>query len=598
MTVRKLKYILLTLALPAAMLVTGCLDEPLADTNRFDNPDLISFTATTGSGSTSTRAGEEKQLYEPLVLTDDAASQTLYLHTYDSERIGFEPGDDVTSDESDGAQTRGNQIKTAEDLIKFHKDFMVHAQFKEDGVEYIEWSKTQVSSANNFWRTEKTRYWPGERELSFMAVSPTAEFNSLNNKVFSDRQATFTYTAKKQGNDRDAEAQTDLLLAAGACNKPNSVNGRAPLKFHHALSAIKFAVRDVLDGEVVNVKIIGVKSTGDCVFTVDDGTGSFVWSNQSGDETYSQNFNYQITDRGYADPNDESKDIVMNDAMPSKTFMLIPQQIPDDAMIEVTLKRTDSNVNQEITVRGKIKANNVREWLPGHEYVYTISTSKDNWVYVFNVNGNYRNHSEIYMPCPADADIFKTYTEGGGTNRPYYEVVSYRYHANNFNVTEKLPWKASHGDGVQYYYTYLYQSFAEKDQVLYLDRPRHHSVRTDIPAAQWLTDLFATPLQGSGSTAPERHNLSFMPTIVTTDWHGDEKMYQNNPYANNSESNPWDLSTFGGQTSRNTANCYVIDRVGWYAIPLYYGNAIKNGRANRGAWTTNITATSNLSKTA
>lgn len=279
-------------------------------------------------------------------------------------------------------------------------------------------------------------------------------------------------------------------MAAGACNKPNSVNGRAPLKFHHALSAIKFAVRDVLDGEVVNIKIIGVKGAGDCVFAADDdGTGLFAWSNQSGDETYSQNFNYQITDRGYASPDDESKDIVMNDAMPSKTFMLIPQQIPDDAMIEVTLKRTDPNVNQEITVRGKIKANNVTEWKPGHEYVYTISTSKDNWVYVFNVNGNYRNHSEIYMPCPADADIFKTYTEGGGTNRPYYEVVSYRYHANNFNVTEKLPWKASHGDGVQYYYTYLYQSFAEKDQVLYLDRPRHHSVRADIPAAQWLTDL-------------------------------------------------------------------------------------------------------------
>ena len=95
MTVSKLKYILLTLAPLSAMLMTGCLDEPLVETDRFDNPDVISFTAVTGSGAASTRAGEEKQLYEPLVLTDDEASQTLYLHTYDSERIGFEPGDDV-----------------------------------------------------------------------------------------------------------------------------------------------------------------------------------------------------------------------------------------------------------------------------------------------------------------------------------------------------------------------------------------------------------------------------------------------------------------------------------------------------------------------
>ena len=158
MTVSKLKYILLTLAPLSAMLMTGCLDEPLVETDRFDNPDVISFTAVTGSGAASTRAGEEKQLYEPLVLTDDEASQTLYLHTYDSERIGFEPGDDVQSAQQDGAHTRGNQIETAEDLIKFHKDFMVNACFRDLGNEYIEWSKTQVSSANNFWRTEKTRY--------------------------------------------------------------------------------------------------------------------------------------------------------------------------------------------------------------------------------------------------------------------------------------------------------------------------------------------------------------------------------------------------------------------------------------------------------
>ena len=342
MTVSKLKYILLTLAPLSAMLMTGCLDEPLVETDRFDNPDVISFTAVTGSGAASTRAGEEKQLYEPLVLTDDEASQTLYLHTYDSERIGFEPGDDVQSAQQDGAHTRGNQIETAEDLIKFHKDFMVNACFRDLGNEYIEWSKTQVSSANNFWRTEKTRYWPGERELSFMAVSPTAEFNSLNNKIFSDLRAAFSYTAKKQGNNRDAEAQTDLLLAAGTCKKSSSVDGRAPLKFHHALSAIKFAVRDVLDGEVVNVQIAGVHSSGNCeYFAESNGEGRFEWSDQTGSETYSQNFNYAINGRpsGGIDPGDDSQDILLNDAMPEKTFMLIPRRIPVAGMPRPTTCR-------------------------------------------------------------------------------------------------------------------------------------------------------------------------------------------------------------------------------------------------------------------
>ena len=595
MTVRKLKYILLTLALPAAMLVTGCLDEPLVDTDRYDNPDLISFTATTGAGSSSTRAGEEKPLYEPLVLTDDAASQTLYLHTYDSERIGFEPGDDVQSDEQDGAQTRGNQIKTADDLIKFHKDFMVHAQFKDDGVEYIEWSKTQVSSANNFWRTEKTRYWPGERELSFMAVSPTAEFNSLNNKVFSDQRAEFTYTAKKPGNNRDAEAQTDLLLAAGTCNKPNSVNGRAPLKFHHALSAIKFAVRDVLDGEVVNVQIAGVHSTGNCVYTAGtDGEGSFTWSGQTGSETYSQNFNYAVNGRPSTgiDPDDESQDILLNDAMPEKTFMLIPQVIPDNAEIIVTLKRKNPGKDEDgnqlpetITVRGKIKANNVREWLPGHEYVYTISTSKDNWVYVFQARGNHNsrngqhftgynaNANQIYVYSPS-VNEHDTYNDDA-----FFYVRSYRYRANNQSIIQDVPWSASHGDAKQY------RVRTSGDEYV--------SGR-DITAAEWITD--AKGLRGSGShtNTGEKHDLTFITHHQMTDWPGDKWMQDQEPYSGYSKEKPWDLSTCGGMLSRNTANCYVIDREGWYFLPFVYGNAIKDGKDNKDAYNFNGTKATGL----
>lgn len=580
MTVSKLKYILLTLAPLSAMLMTGCLDEPLAETDRFDNPDVISFTAVTGTGAASTRAGEEKQLYEPLVLTDDAASQTLYLHTYDSERIGFEPGDDVQSAATDGAHTRGNQIETAEDLIKFHKDFMVNACFRDLGNEYIEWSKTQVSSANNYWRTEKTRYWPGERELSFMAVSPTAEFNSLNNKVFSDLRAAFSYTAKKQGNNRDAEAQTDLLLAAGACKKSSSVDGRAPLKFHHALSAIKFAVRDVLDGEVVNVQIAGVHNSGNCeYFAESNGEGRFEWSDQTGSETYSQNFNYAINGRpsGGIDPGDDSQDILLNDAMPEKTFMLIPQRIPDNAEIIVTLKRTNPGKDEDgnqlpetITVRGKIKANNVQEWLPGHEYVYTISTSKDNWVYVFQARGNQANgYSNIYVYSP-NAQEFDTYQ-----NTAYYSVQSYRYRANNQTIVEACPWNASHDGSLSYNVT-------GGGEAPY---PSANPQQKWVDASTWITDNFATPLSGKGNAdrSFEQHDLNFLAHYVATDWIGDEDMQGYKPYDGYTKTKPYDLSKPGGM-ARNTANCYVVDRGGWYMFPLVYGNAIKNGAANTSAY--------------
>lgn len=588
MAINKFKYIILSI-LPA-VLSAGCTDEFFGpDENHVgSDPDVITFSAVAGGASVRTRAAGEKKLYEPLELTDESSSATLYLHTYDAEKIGYQPGEDAVEENgADGVQTRGMQIKTAEDLIKFHADFMVHAEYQDSHEEYIEWCRTKVSSANNFWRTADTRYWPGERMLDFHAVSPSSEYSSLGTVNQTGNSISFSYTAKKGSENKDAEAQTDLLMASGSCNKKTSDNGRAPLLFHHALSAVKFAVRDVVDGEVVNIKIKNVHSAGNCIYTADGtGAGNFTWSDvgSSKKETYSQDFNYKINGRPAVSPNDESKDFVMNNEMPAKTFMLIPQQIPEDAEIEVTLKRTKPGVAQEITVRGKIRANNVTEWKPGHEYIYTISTSKDNWVYVFNVNGSYRNNTEIYMPCPADEEIYKTYTDGGGANRPYFEVVSYRYHANDQSMTENLPWTASHGTGHQYYYTHYYETFAEKDAVLYLDRPRNKSVREDIPANEWIKDLSTNRFKGNGSVNSERHNLSFLEPIVTTDWHGDENMYKNDPYSGNSESNPWDLSTFGGHTSRNTANCYIIDREGWYAIPLYYGNAIKNGAVNAGAW--------------
>lgn len=47
----------------------------------------------------------------------------------------------------------------------------------------------------------------------------------------------------------------------------------------------------------------------------------------------------------------------------------------------------------------------------------------------------------------------------------------------------------------------------------------------------------------------------------------------------------YDLSTKGGKTKMNTANCYVINAPGTYKLPCVYGNAIKNGVTNKSAFT-------------
>lgn len=45
----------------------------------------------------------------------------------------------------------------------------------------------------------------------------------------------------------------------------------------------------------------------------------------------------------------------------------------------------------------------------------------------------------------------------------------------------------------------------------------------------------------------------------------------------------YDLSTQGGTTLQNTANCYIVNAPGSYCFPLVYGNAIKNGSYNERA---------------
>lgn len=307
--------------LPALALVcaVGCTDDLLDDRINAGDPNAVKFTTSVSRAFDARTRSAAIPLYEPLVLTSAEGGQPLYLHTFETDKVGYRPGIDAVS-----PQTRGMQVESVEDLEKYHTDFMVHAAFKDDGEDYIEWTKTYPSSkGSNIWLTTGTRYWPAEEELSFQAIAPSSEFGNLKSLHTSDANITFSYTALKGNGSNDAEAQKDLLLASSSCNKAGSVQGRAPLKFHHALSSIKFAVRDVLGSEVVKIQIVNVHGSADCHYTADAGgeNGSFTWSGHGNKTSYGQNFNYKIADR-VVDTSDDSQDIILNEKMPEKTFML------------------------------------------------------------------------------------------------------------------------------------------------------------------------------------------------------------------------------------------------------------------------------------
>ena len=85
-------------------------------------------------------------------------------------------------------------------------------------------------------------------------------------------------------------------------------------------------------------------------------------------------------------------------------------------------------------------------------------------------------------------------------------------------------------------------------------------------------------INGDGSVDGENKSITIGVNTITH-----TQVLQNNP-VKGSQAFPYDLSTNGGASSMNTANCYVVNSKGTYSIPLVYGCAIKNGIINSMAY--------------
>ena len=210
-----------------------------------------------------------------------------------------------------------------------------------------------------------------------------------------------------------------------------------------------------------------------------------------------------------------------------KYFMLVPQSVPDGAQIRIVLETND---NSTLTLTGALVG---QVWQPGKLYTYSISTDSINWTYVFEVT------ESINMP--------------NGTTASKYNVSSYRYRTQNSSVREPLAWTAKITDASQ------------SDHV------------------------FDFTYSGVGSVSSE-YQVSLERTSVRTDWDNNEQQLKNATPKGTPE-NPYNLAMPDGTTATvsqmTTANCYIVNAPGTYAIPLVYGNAIKNRTPNTSAYTGN-----------
>lgn len=94
---------------------------------------------------------------------------------------------------------------------------------------------------------------------------------------------------------------------------------------------------------------------------------------------------------------------------------------------------------------------------------------------------------------------------------------------------------------------------------------------------EWLTEFTS---EGAGGYAPANYTATAaIQQRVTSNRHNDI-LQAATPVVGT-----YDLSTNGGTTPMNTANCYIVNAPGTYSLPLVYGNAVKNGHTNVSAYT-------------
>lgn len=158
-------------------------------------------------------------------------------------------------------------------------------------------------------------------------------------------------------------------------------------------------------------------------------------------------------------------------------------------------------------------------------------------------NGGYSTHKVVKWYYNLEITAPDDFTYSGGTKT--YSVTSYRRNTNN--ISSPVAWTAQ---------------FSEDNGTTWSDTP-----------PSWLT-AFTT--SGSGGTTPAVNNATVTADVLVdnVETTATEMLKSANPVVD------YDLSTKGGTTTRNTANCYIVSAPGTYKLPLVYGNAIKNGSTN------------------
>ena len=349
---------LIGLSLIALATLCACTDDTHADGkgNR-----LVTFSVNTKAnggwsdinGSRSAwMSPQAQQMGEPVEMEGKLNGNSVYLTSEVTE--GF-PTDNPTF-------TRGTQITKADGMSSFGVTAFLGSQKYMDHVE--------IKKSDDSWKPETDYFWLNGKSLDFYAWYPynSAEGTNgipagmtLNNEDFS----SISYTVPT-----DVSKQEDLMFAVNK-NESEPKDGKATsLDFKHSLAAVKFVVGDLPTGtKVSSVALKGVRYKGDLAVTAgNNGAAQLAWSNLANE---TRDFTQATTKE--VKENDTDNAITKE----NQTFFMMPQTLPDDAMVEVVVEDEKAS---KVTLTGALQDATAAEqaknkWEAGNTYTYSISLS-------------------------------------------------------------------------------------------------------------------------------------------------------------------------------------------------------------------------------
>ena len=415
------------------------------------------------------------------------------------------------------SQSRGKMI-TTDDFYDSYGLFVYEYHQDQD------WSTVSATSTptvvneevikSTSWMTNE--YWPGVgSKIALYGYAPYGATGITNLPTSSTvGKPKFHYVTPSLAiNQNDLLVSEDdefvsLTNESGGVNIPGNYNATKTLKFKHACTAVRIAVGEQMAPcTITKIAIKGVYGEADYNYGAGSNLNEGAWENYSNNlHDYTLNADFTIT------ASDKNK--IINTGR--HTFMLLPQTVPYDATIEITV---DDGV--EHVLKASIGGN---KWEMGYSVTYFLTTSTVDNKYILTLSSS-------------NNDIPST----GGTSS--FSIRSYKQTFYGSQIA--VPWTL----------TYKYE-----DDVL--------------GASKWygnINDVVTnvSSFSGNGSTIGESNSIQVAKQVERSKpWRSTHTATLMAAPQQGTENSPVDLSA-----GKQTANCYVVSAPGYYKFPLVYGNA-------------------------